>query len=311
MKTRIVIINALLVLSLFVVSCGVDSAEYDKVKKENDSYKAKVVDDSVLISALRDTISMLSISSEQRLSKVNSLISSGEYSEAKKEMRLIVKLFPQSKEAQSSSQVLQRIDDLIAKKKAEEERMKALGFKGLKTVSSVTIGYNKVSFSNISVGNTFVFDSYDDEWWSRKADRGNVYVTAVMSVTSTSHDPKLPTLAVYSIKGDEMVKEGVMTIEFARWSSYGHYLGNYSDYKNDFAKTSTIRFKLGVEVSENVTKGPYAVVLKKSNELSRSYDRFDNPPVSYTGHVSYPYTLKLINFTGDNSEYVVVKIANL
>jgi len=33
--------------------------------------------------------------------------------------------------------------------------------------------------------------------------------------------------------------------EYARWSSYGHYLGNYTDKINDFSKVSTVRFKLG------------------------------------------------------------------
>lgn len=108
-----------------------------------------------------------------------------------------------------------------------------------------------------------------------------------------------------------MNREGTMEVRFAYWQDYGHYLGNYPDYGNDFAKTSTIRFKLGDEVSTELTTKPYAIVLKKTNGLSRKYDRYKNPPVSYSGYIDYPYKLSLDDFTGDNARYVIIKIANL
>ena len=108
-----------------------------------------------------------------------------------------------------------------------------------------------------------------------------------------------------------MNREGIMEVRFAYWQDYGHYLGNYPDYGNDFAKTSTIRFKLGDEVSKEITAKPYAIVLKKTNGLSRKYDRYKNPPVSYSGYIDYPYRLSLDDFIGDNARYVVIKITNL
>ena len=134
-----------------------------------------------------------------------------------------------------------------------------------------------------------------------------------MSVTSESHDPDIPTLAVYSIKGDKMSLESIMRIEFARWKDYGAYLGNHADYGNDFSKTSTIRFKLGAEVSSEFTKKAYAIVLKKYNGLSRNYNRYDNPPISYRGNMMYPQYLSVDDFKlkGDNADYILVKIANL
>ena len=108
-----------------------------------------------------------------------------------------------------------------------------------------------------------------------------------------------------------MTLEGTFMTKFARWSDYGSYLGNYHDNINDFAKTSSVRFKLGCEVSEDVVRKPYALVLKKENTLTRNTEKFENPPVSYIGHVDYPSTMKPNFFTVDGSVFVVVKIANL
>ena len=129
-----------------------------------------------------------------------------------------------------------------------------------------------------------------------------------MSVTSTNKYPKIPEFAVYRIEGDEMKWEGVFTTEYARWSDYGSYLGNYHDSRNDFSKVSTVKFKLGCEVEESITKQPYAIVVKKQNVLSEEYDRFKNPPQYWTGSASYPYTLKLESFDVD---YGIIKIYNL
>lgn len=307
-------LRLLLPLSLtltLIVSCGVKQSDYDSLKSELEVAKKKLLLDSVIISHLQDTIIMLSYPANQRFEKINSLVSKGDFDNARSEIHQLALLFPESKEAQAVPAISKKIDDLITKQKTEEDRIKALGFKVLKPCTSAEIGYNKLSFTNIVSGNTFVFDSYDDHYHYRTADRGNTYITAVMSVTSSSKDPDLPTLAVYSINGNQMKKEGVMELRFARWKNYGTYLGNYSDYGNDFAKTSTIRFKLGIEVSDDIVKKPYAVVLKKSNGLSRNYSRFDNPPVSYIGSISYPYSLSLDDFTRENSQYLVVKIANL
>ncbi len=301
-----------------LISCGVKQSEYDNVKYECDSvknelesYKKQVKKDSICIVKMRDTITMLSYPADQRLAKINSLVSEGKYHQAKNEINKLSTLFPESKEAQSIPALTKRIDDLIAKQKAEEEKRRALGFKGLKKATSATIDYNKVSFSNIKIDKSYHFDWYHSGGYMRTADRGNIYVVATMSVTSSSKNPNLPTLAVYSIKGDRMNKEGVMEVRFDTWSDYGYYLGNYHDSKNDFAKTATIKFSLGVEISEEIMKKPYAIILKKSNGLSRYEDKYNNPPVSYKGSISYPYSLSLDDFTRYNSEYVVVKIANL
>lgn len=298
-------------LLVVLFGCGANQTELNNLRKECDELTARVNADAAVILALRDSVTMLSYPADQRLTKINSLTSSGEYTAAKMEISRLIELFPESKEAKTAPAIVERIDKFIAQKKAEEERIKALGFKALKAFTTFKIDYNKVELTSISVGNTFTFDSYGDRYFYRSADRGNKYITAAMKITSDSKDPMLPQLAVYKISGDSMTWEGNLKTEFARWDDYGSYLGNYHDLGNDFAKTSSVRFKIGKEVAEEIIKGPYALIMKKENALNRSYERFDNPPISYIGSVDYPYTLKLEDFTKENSQFIVVRIANL
>lgn len=303
------LLGVLIVPLLF--SCGVDQSEFNKLKKERDDLAAQVSANKATIQALRDSVTMLAFPADQRLNKINTLVSSGDYTAAKQEIVRLTSLFPESKEAKATPAIVEKIDRLIAQKKAEEERIKALGFKALKSSLSVVVDYNKVEFSSINVGNTFTFDSYGDTYHYRTADRGNKYVSAAMKITSSEKDPKLPQLAIYSISGDTMTWEGNFITRFTRWSDYGAFLGNYGDDRNDFAKVSSVNFKIGYEVSEDITKKPYALVLKKENALTRDYERFNDPPVSYLGSVNYPGTLSLDDFTKEGSQFVVVKIANL
>lgn len=305
---RIIAYSFLLVV---LFGCGANQTELNNLLKERDELIARVNADAAVIQALRDSVTVLSYPADQRLTKINSLVSSGEYTAAKMEISRLIELFPESKEAKSATAIVERIDKLIAQKKAEDERIKALGFKALKASTTFKIDYNKVELTSISIGNTFTFDSYGDRYFYRSADRGNKYITAAMKITSDSKDPKLPQLAVYKISGDSMTWEGNFKTEFARWDDYGSYLGNDHDFGNDFAKTSSVRFKIGKEVAGEIVKGPYALIMKKENALNRNYERFDNPPISYIGSVDYPYTLKLEDFTKENSQFIIVRIANL
>jgi hypothetical protein len=310
---------------LFVLmGCGVSHTDYDKlsldyeevlvrcdsVERNNEELIRQTKADQALIKTLRDSIFILSYPADQRYEKIHSLVNEQQFEAARKEISDLIRIFPESKEAKLSLDLLKKVDELEAKKKQEEEKRKALGFKGIKTVASCTIDYNKVEISSISSGNTFTFDSYDDYYHYRTADRGNKYITGVMKITSENKDPLLPQPAVYAIVGDKMTLIGSFIVKFARWEDYGSYLGNYHDNGNDFAKSSSIRFKIGKEISEDILKKPYAIVLKKENNLVRNYDRFSNPPVSYGGIVYYPKQLVLDDFNA-NGGFVIIKTANL
>ena len=302
-----------------LTSCSSDKTYVDQLKGEIDSLSNKV--DSLsnlatgqedIIKQQHDTITLLKYPADQRLAKIKTLISEENYSEAKSEIASLQEVFPNSSEAAECPSLIQSIDTKLAEIEAEKERIRALGFKALQTSSKVSIDYNTVSISGISVGGQFVHDvygSYSNAYVSETVDRGNKFIVAEMSVTSTSKDPNIPTLAVYSIKGDQLDLEGTCRIEMSRWDDYGTYLGNDPDNNNDFAKVSTVKFKLGCELPESVLSKPYMVVLKKTNTQSRYYKQFRRPNIYYSGTAGYPNMLNIDNF--NNGDYVAIKIANL
>ena len=234
----------------------------------------------------------------------------GEYEKALSEISLLETIFPNAQETTTALGLVPEINSKVEAKKKDEEMRKALGFKGVPQKMSFDIDYNKITLSKMSISKTFVFDAYGDQWFYRDADRGTKFVTSAMSVTSTAKDPRLPQLAVYKVDGDKLTYVSVLETQFARWEDYGSYLGNYHDSGNDFQKVSTVRFKVGVQVEDEILAGPFAVVVKKENALVRTTDRFANPPVSYVGLVLYPQQLSLSDFDSDK-DYIMVKLFNL
>ena len=103
--------------------------------------------------------------------------------------------------------------------------------------------------------------------------------------------------------------EAKLDTEFARWDDYGSYLGNYADYNNDFSKVNTVKFKIGAQVSNEVVKKPFVLVMKKENVLKRTYDKYSNPEISYTGAATFEYTLSIDAFKDDGG-YVAIKRFN-
>lgn len=309
-----------LIIGVLWVGCssdGTSSADQTEsistLNAEIDSLKAVVSSNERIIKIYRDSIALLKYPADQRLAKIKALIKDEDYAEASSQIAKLQSVFPNSSEAEECNALQNEINLKIEAKEAERQRVLALGFKALKTESRINVGYNTVTISNISVDKTFVHDTYGtysgSSWYYNTADRGNKYITAAMSVTSTSKNPNIPTLAFYNVKGNLLELQGVFRIEMARWDDYGTYLGNYNDNNNDFSKVSTVKFKLGCELPEEDFSKPYIVVLKKDNTHSRSVNRFHTPPVSYSGEHSYPQVLTLDDFEDGN--YVAVKIANL
>lgn len=302
--------NIILFASVLCAACtgGPSQKDIDNLNSKIDSITKVSESQSETIKSLRDSISILAFPADQRLNEINTLVASENFSAARKKIAELKKVFPKSEEANACADIESSISAKEAAAKAEAERIKALGFKAITAKTSFKVGYNTVNISSISVGNTFVHDAYGSEYYYNTADRGNKFVTAAMSITSTNKDPKLPQCAVYSVSGDKMKLVETFRTEFARWRDYGSYLGNYHDNSNDFAKVSTVNFKIGAEVSTTVTTKPYAIVCMNKNVLTSSYDRFANPPASYSGYASYLSTLKVEDFEKD---YILVKLFNL
>mgnify|MGYP007101860326 FL=1 len=305
---NIPVVFVIIFLLLMMASCNSQSGNSAQITEIEKKYQDSLSAVRNELKEAKSQIELLRYPADQRLQKAKDLLDEGELDKAKNEIEQLKSIFPNSAEASSSNSLLTKIEELKEAKRKEEERIKALGFKALPEQTTVKVDYNTVTYSSISVGNRFVFDSYDDRWFYRDADRGSKYVTMQMSVTPTNHNPELPELALYTISGDKMILEGTFDTEFARWRDYGAYLGNYHDSSNDFSKVSTVKFKLGLQVSNEKLSKPYAIVLKKKNALSYHYDRFSNPPISYIGSADYPSSLTLDNF---KNAYVLIKRYNL
>jgi len=147
-----------------------------------------------------------------------------------------------------------------------------------------------------------------EEYHYRDAERGADFLLADLSVTAESKEPMLPPLAVYSVSGERLNLVGTMSYEFKRWRSYGGYLGNYSDYTNDFAHTSTIPFTAGLEVTNELLAQPLFVLIGKTACVSRSYNQYSSPKVSYeNGGCSMQSSLSLEEA---QAGYSVVRVLN-
>ena len=301
--------SLMVAMGVFLVySCSSKSEMNAKLVEIEKKYQDSLVAVRNELQEAKSKIEVLSYPADQRFSHITELFNSQEYEIAKKEIAELKNVFPNAPENTECAKMLEKIAAIEAAKKAEEERIKALGFKAIPQKTSIKIGYNTITLSSISIGRTFTFDYRSDEWTYREADRGTKYISAAMAVTSTDHAPNLPQFAVYKIEGGEFVYEESFDTVFARWEDYGTYLGNYHDSRNDFAKVSTVKFKIGVQISDGVLSKPYAIVVKNENGLTSSYDRYKNPPKSYVGSVSYPRTLSVEDFT---KNYTLVKTYNL
>jgi hypothetical protein len=147
-----------------------------------------------------------------------------------------------------------------------------------------------------------------EEYHYRDAERGADFLLADVSITAESKDPLLPPLVVYSVSGDRLNLVGPMAYEFKRWRSYGGYLGNYTDYTNDFAHTSTIPFTAGLEMSNDVLTQPLVLLLGKTPCVSRSYNQFGSPKVSYDNSGCSPSSS--LSLDEVQAGYLVVKVIN-
>ena len=300
--------NYVTLLLLVLVSCTKQVDNSNQIADIEKKYQDSI---SVLKSKLEQAnaqIDLLKFPADQRFNKAKSLLDSGELEKALSEIQQLKKLFPNSPEASYSESLVSKISNLKEAQKMEEERIKALGFKAISEQTTIKINYNTVSFSNISIGKNYIHDSYDDRYFYNDADRGCKYISVLMSIKSEDHDPNIPQLAVYTIRGDRMHYEGSFRTEFNRWEDYGTYLGNYHDSHNDFAKVNTVKFKLGLQLSDDILAKPYAIVMMKKNVLTRQYDRYRNPPVYYSGDANYPSALSISEFTNN---YVIIKRYNL
>lgn len=285
-------------LILMLVSCdNVCREEYEALKKENQALKEQVEE-------LQNTpTNLLALGYE--------LIANNRNDSAKIVLNKIIKKFPSSTEASEAEGIITKIEtaEKEAKEKVEKEAQKrALGFKILKESANISFDNNTANIKSVSIGKRWIFDAYEDEWHYKVAEKDEIYVLAKLSISSKDKDPKLPPLGVYSYSDGKLVKLSEMSYRFARWAGYGEYLGNYADYGNDFAYTSTILFSNAATIKKSYQNEVIFVVIKKTGCLERHASRFLSPPVGYVSNGSDMASILTVD--DFDSNYQVVKIFN-
>lgn len=282
--------------------------------EEIESLKSQLAASKTEQEALRLQIQELSQTPSALLHSVNAAIGKRDLAGAKDALKVLRERYPTADESTTASKAIETLASSIDRERREAERLAALGFKALAVGSTVDAGQVKVTIGVPSVARTFVFDRYGDRYHYREADRGNQYVRVSMSAIAAKgeDDPDLPGVALYRAEGDRLRRVNVFSTEFAQWMDYGTYLGNYSDFRNDFAKTAAIQFSLGAEVPDDVLKKkPLYLVSTRKGCMSRSEERFRNPPVYYFGSCEdLQSSLSVHDFTGDGAKVTVVRRIN-
>lgn len=288
--------SALALTIVGLQGCGpnVDDLRFQKTQAENVELKKQIVQltqdrDSISRerNELASQIKKLSQTPGRLLGELTALVNEGKIDEAQKALGILQFEFPKSPESAQAYRMVTELRTRLEKQQEQARQLEALGFKALKPSAVTDTGAVKVTMSTPTIGKQFVFDRYGSNYRYRPADRDTRYVVASLSATAKKGvtDPELPGYAIYRPVGKTLRKIDDFDIRFTRWDDYGSYLGNDHDLGNDFAKTSTISFSIGVQVTDEYLSGkPLYIVGTTDGCMKRSYERFSNPPVSYSGY---------------------------
>lgn len=298
--------NGLLVscVALSLSGCG-DSGEV--YKKQAESLRVDVKSLQAEISAAKGRIAQLEQENTALketppvlMSQVRKAVDSGDEPALKAALELLTSRYPDSPEAATGNGLLQRMVKDRDAKEQEARRVAALGMKAIPVKSSFSADDSAVTLQSAQLAGQWSFNDHGDEYEYRSAERGSRYITAKVTYSSKSKDPRLAPLIVYASNGGELKRLGVMGFEFVSWSSYATFLGNYHDDANDFAHKASIRFSMGLQVPNEAITKPLYIVASSAGCANRSSDRFGNPPVSYSIYSceqAAPKVLRTSDFT--------------
>ncbi|MDL2185679.1 hypothetical protein P5706_15960 [Pseudomonas sp. ChxA] len=273
-------------LAFSLTGCG-DSGEMYKKQAEGlhsdvKSLQAEITAAKGRIAQLEQENTTLKETPSVLLTQVRKASDSGDEAATQAALASLTSRYPDSAEAKTGSGFLQRMVKDRETKEQEARRLAALGMKVIPVKGSFIADDSSVSLQSAQIAGQWSFNDYGDEYEYRSAERGSKYITAKVTYSSKSKDPRLAPLVVYASNGGELKRLGVMGFEFVSWSSYATFLGNYHDDANDFAHKVSISFSMGLQVPNEAIIKPLYIVASFSGCADRSSDRFGNPPVSYT-----------------------------
>jgi len=109
----------------------------------------------------------------------------------------------------------------------------------------------------------FLYINDIGEYYYRTADKGNTYLLISLSLSTKDKHASVPSFSLYEIKDGVLKRTSHMQRRYASWSSYGAYLGNYTETSHDFSKVNTVYYKLAFEVSVEQSRQPLFVIVNK------------------------------------------------
>jgi hypothetical protein len=235
------------------------------------------------VARLREETAQLRLSPAVLALEVDNAIRAGNEEKALAAYKELADTFPVASE---TSEMHKRLAAFVAQRRAQEEEEKRIASQGLKALpiaAAVVQGDTQLTLTSLSVVRRWIFDSWGDGWRFLDAEKDRKMLVARMNISSKAKDPSLFGLAAYVADGQKLKRIGQLRYRFARWSSYGAFLGTQADYRNEFSHAWKIPFTAGVSVTEQDLKNrPIFLVATSEGCNQRNYDRFGQPPVFYT-----------------------------
>lgn len=234
------------------------------------------------VERLRKENADLRISPHALAAEVEAAIRAGSDDKAVAAYKQLSDTFPVAAETQ---EVRRRLEAFQAQRRVQDEesrRIAALGFKALPVTPSFTHEDTAVTLTSSAITRRWTFDSYGEGWRFLDAEKDKKLLVARLNVSSKQKEPNLFGIAAYVADGPKLVRVGTARYRFARWSSFGAFLGTQADYRNEFSHSWRIPFTVGVQVKdEDLKRGPIYLVASREGCNQRHYDRFGQPPVLY------------------------------
>ena len=212
-------------------------------------------------------IEILSYPADQRLAHIRELFNSKDYAGVKKEAAELKRVFPNAKENDGCNEYLKKIEAIEAANKAEEERIKALGYKAFKDNLSVKFDNVTYSFSGFTYGRTFTFEYVHDvdEYSYEVADKKCTYILASLAISTKENYASTPNVYACEIVDGKLKEIDDFRIEYASYNTYGASIGNYSETSHDFSKVSSVKYKMAAQIPQSYTSKPIVIIVRKTS----------------------------------------------
>ena len=251
---------------------------------------------------------------ENRFNEANDKFQKGFFEDALIIFNEVKDKYPCSEYAKKSLDNIIKVKESIKKKnddEKEKERIRIEGFKAIREHKNFKSKNVKIDIGNISIGNTWSYDSNEYEYSYKTADKDSLYIKFDFTATSNIKDPKLPAIYCGIISNDGSIRKiEKFDVNFSRWSSYGSYLGNYHDATNDFSKRKTIKFTSGVQIKKTYINNNSIILFTNLDECVNRVEReYGSPPAFYSSYFCKD-VIGPIDVTEFSKKYTMIKILN-